>query len=369
MSDLKLAVVGAGHLGRIHAKLAKTLDGVDLVGVSDPASSAREFIRSEFGLPVMADYRALRSEIDAAIVAAPTKLHESICFDLLSAGVHVLVEKPITMTATEAADLVRLAKTQHCVLQVGHVERFNPAIQAVGDDLGTPYYLEAHRLTPYTFRSADVGVVMDLMIHDIDLALSLAKCPVRDVRALGVSVFGKHEDIAQARLEFSNGCVANLTASRSSYTPQRTLQVFSERGFAQLDLAQGQLTTVRPSAEFLEPSFDAHCLSTEEQAEFRNEMFTRWFPKQEAQVEPINAILEEQKDFVSAIREKRAPQVTGSDGMAAVAVAERIVQRIQHHAWGASPVAPQGPLIQPNQLQAVTSANIWQEEAERRKAG
>lgn len=369
MSSLQLAVVGAGHLGRIHAKLAKTLDGVEVVGVSDPAAAAREQIKETLDLPVVADYRSLRSGIDAAIVAAPTRLHETICFDLLSNGIHVLVEKPITLSASDASELVQLADSQNCVLQVGHVERFNPAMRAAEEDIGAPFYINAERTSPYTFRSTDVGVVMDLMIHDIDLVLSLAQSQVRDVRATGISVFGRHEDIAQARLEFANGCVANLTASRVSYSPQRTMQVFSDRGFTQLDFGSGKLTTVRPTAELANRSLDVHALSANAQADMRDEMFTKWLPKKDVDVEPCNAILEEQRDFVTAIQEGRSPRVTGKDGMTAVAVAERILQRVRQHAWGNSPMAPQGPLAIPQDLQTVAESNVWQDEERRRKAG
>ena len=183
------------------------------------------------------DFRELVGEIDAAVVATPTFTHHAIASELIRGGVHVLVEKPIAPNVREADELVQLARRRHVVLQVGHVERFNPGLVSVERRLAEPKFIEARRQSGYTFRSTDVGVVLDLMIHDIDVALSLVKSPVVQVDALGVSVMGDHEDMVSARLRFANGAVANLTASRMSYAPARTMQVFTATGFASIDFA------------------------------------------------------------------------------------------------------------------------------------
>lgn len=357
-SQIKLAVIGAGHLGRIHAKLVQQLPDVHLLAVCDPSVEARDRVVSDFGCLTLADYRSLVGEMDAAIVAAPTSLHFDICSELLKAGVHCLVEKPITPTADTARTLVDLAADQNCVLQVGHVERFNPAVRHIESTIGQPYYIDAQRTGPFTFRSTDVGVVMDLMIHDIDLTLSLVRSEVIDVRAIGVSVFGEHEDIAQARLEFENGTVANLTASRASYQASRTMQVFSDQGFARLDMTKGEVTTISPDEALAKRQINFSEYTEQDKANFRDELFTKWLAKRDETVESCNAILEEQKDFVQCIQRYQKPRVTGWDGMKAVSVAERIVADIQGHQWGVGSRAQNGSQVRPEDLQH-TELNVW----------
>ena len=351
MSELKLAVIGAGHLGKIHARLAKNLPHVNLVGVCDPAESARAIIAEELQLPTFADYRPLLNQLDAAIVAAPTSLHSDICRDLLKHGIHVLVEKPITPSADQAWQLVELAEQQNCVLQVGHVERFNPAMRCIAPEIDDVYYIEATRSSGFTFRSMDVGVVMDLMIHDLDLVLSLVRRPVIDVKATGISMFGEHEDIAQTRIEFDNGCVANLTASRTSFVPQRVMKLFTRDRFASIDMTAGKAIQIQPAESLRNRTLDVRALTSQQQAEFRDELFTKWLPIEEVVAEPSNAIQEEQLDFVRSIRTGVAPQVSGVDGMQAVALAERILTQIQQHQWGVPPHVAAGPLVRPDSLE------------------
>lgn len=351
MSELKLAVIGAGHLGKIHARLAKNLPQVKVVGVCDPAASARESIAQDLELPAFADYQPLLSNLDAAIVAAPTSLHAEVCRDLLKHGIHVLVEKPITPSAEQAWQLVEMAEQHNCVLQVGHVERFNPAMRQIAPEIEAVYYIEATRSTGFTFRSMDVGVVMDLMIHDLDLVLSLVKRPVADVRATGISIFGQHEDIAQARIEFDNGCVANLTASRASFVPQRTMRLFARDRFTSIDMTAGKAIQVQPAEPLRNRTFDVRSLNPEQQAAFRDELFSKWLPVEEVVAEPCNAIQEEQLDFVRSIRTGVAPQVSGVDGLQAVALAEQILEQLRQHRWGAPPQVAAGPLVNPDTLE------------------
>ena len=209
---LRIGVIGAGHLGRFHAKLAAERADVQLVGVCDAIADAANQLANECGTRAFFDYRDLIPQIEAAIVATPTATHHRVGCDLLAAGIHVLMEKPLARTKAEADELVALSERHGKVLQVGHIERFNPALDQVRPFVGEPKYIEGARYTPYTFRSTDIGVVLDLMVHDLDLAMSLAGSAVESVLAIGASVMGGHEDVAQARLQFANGCVANLSA-------------------------------------------------------------------------------------------------------------------------------------------------------------
>ena len=244
MSLTKVAVIGGGHLGRIHARLLKQNPGVRLIGVADVLPESRQALAAELAIPTYDDYRKCLAEADAVVIATPTATHYAIAVDLLSQGIHCLIEKPLTNTTPQADHLIQLADHHQAVLQVGHVERFNPAFEKAAATLPNPRYLEAQRMSSYTLRSVDVGVVIDLMIHDIDLIGSLVDSPLVETRAVGVSVFGPHEDIAQARLEFANGTVANLTASRCSFQPTRAISWFNEQGFVSADLSCGELQHV-----------------------------------------------------------------------------------------------------------------------------
>lgn len=325
---LRMGVIGAGHLGTIHTRLARTIDDVQLVGVADPSPAARERIAAEFQCDVFEDHRQLIGKIDAAILAAPTDHHYWIGMELAEAGIHLLVEKPLTLTVAEADALIRAARLRHLVLQVGHVERFNPAFTAATAQLHHPRYIDAVRASGYTGRSIDVGVVLDLMIHDIDLVLSLVSSEVVSVEAVGTAVLGPHEDLAHARLRFANGCIANLNASRVSYEPQRRMHVFAENAFASIDFAAGAIKIVRPSPRVRRGEIDVQSLSRDEQQQLRDNFFRDILPLEEVNVERRNAILDEQHDFVISIRAGQTPQVTGHQGRRALAVAEEILAQL-----------------------------------------
>lgn len=328
MKRLRVAVVGAGHLGRIHARLLKSIEAVELVGVVDPVAAARNKTADEFGTASYAHLYEVLGKIDAAIVAAPTSLHHDVALELLRSGVHCLVEKPICSTTAQAENLIAAARAQRLVLQVGHVERFNPVLAEIGDSAGDVRYLEATRTSGYTFRSTDIGVVLDLMIHDIDLALSLSGGNVTSVQATGMTVVGPHEDIAQARLTFDNGCVANLWASRASPTAQRTFNVYSDRLHASLDLTAKTARLLRPREELLRGEIDVQCLAPAEQQRLKENQFSELLPVETIQVAERNAILDEQHDFVRGILEGRPVRVPGEAGRDALAVAETILRKI-----------------------------------------
>ena len=321
MTNKKIAVVGAGHLGRIHAKLVSSIENVDAV-VVEPAEASRRNIESEFGLTTFADLSELDFELDGAIVVTPTDTHFDVATQLLESNCHLLVEKPICGTSEESKQLCELAEGKKRVLQVGHVERFNPAFVAAKNSLNHPKYIETVRNTPFTFRATDVSVIKDLMIHDIDLVLSIVNSPVASVSATGTAVVGPNYDMAKAWVEFENGCVACLTASRCSYVGDRSMQAVTQNGHVSVDFAKQLVKTVTPV-----PSASArlNAISTyEEKMRAKDQMFEKWLPVTEEKVTPQNAILAEQTEFLNCIETGSRPTVSGWDGFAAVQLADQI---------------------------------------------
>jgi predicted dehydrogenase len=348
MTDkLRIAVIGAGRLGGFHAQKLAAREDVTLAAIVDPVATSRDRVAAECKTEAHSDYAGLLGRIDAAVVAAPTSLHHRIARDVLQAGVHLLVEKPICPTQGEADELVAIAKRQDLVLQVGHVERFNPAFEAAAAEVRDPKYIETTRANGFTFRSTDVGVVLDLMIHDIDLVLSMVQSPVRKVDAMGVSVLGGHEDVANARIEFESGCVASLSASRVSYDPVRRMQVWSARAFAGIDFASRSTTLIRPSATLLERRFHVDQLTPEGIEYYRQHFAEEHLPKEQLTLDAVDALALETNDFIESIRTRRAPRVTGEAGRDALAVAEQILACISRHCWDASIEGAAGPLAVP----------------------
>ena len=237
MSRLKVGVIGVGHLGSIHARVYSQLASAQLVGVCDLLPDRADAIARQFQTTAYTDYQALLPHVEAVSIAVPTVAHYPIARTCLAHGIHVLIEKPITRTLAEADTLLRLARRQRAVLQVGHVERFNRAFQGIADILKSPRFIECHRLGPYTQRGTDVGVVLDLMIHDVDIVLWLVRSRVRKIEAVGVNVLSPTEDIANARLAFANGAVADLTASRVTPEAQRKIRLFQHDTYISVDYA------------------------------------------------------------------------------------------------------------------------------------
>jgi predicted dehydrogenase len=349
LKRLKLAVIGAGHLGRFHAKLLSEMPDVELVAVADPLRTAREKVAADHGTTAVADHRELLGRVEGAVIATPTRYHHAVALDFLTHGTPLLVEKPLALNLAEANELVEVAESGGVLLQVGHIERFNPAFTAVAAEVGEPRYLEAVRASGFTGRSTDIGVVYDLMIHDIDLLLTLVGSKVKTVSALGLAILGRHEDVAQARLEFEDGCVANLSASRvsQSQAPKRQMQIWSAQGFAAIDFGNRSASVVRPSNEVVERKFDFESLSAEEKTGFQGRLFGEVLCNRALVVETRNALADELRDFVDSIRNARAPRVTGQDGRDAVAVAETILQSIRSHCWQGRATGPIGPLAAP----------------------
>ncbi len=309
MNRLRCAVIGAGYLGRFHAQKYAAIPRCDLVGVVDRDAAARERIASELGVAVFADHRELLGRADAVSVATPTATHHAVARDFLDAGAHVLVEKPITTTEAEARELIRVAAERGRVLQVGHLERFNPVILAVAGELANPRFIESNRLAPFKPRGTDVSVVLDLMIHDIDLIQNIVRSPIASIDASGGPVFTDEIDIANARIRFENGCVANVTASRISMKSERKLRVFQTDAYLSIDLQQKLLTVVRRPAVMAEgvlPKVDV----------------------EERSFEQGDALLAEIESFLDAIEQGRPPVVSGEDGLRALMTATRIAELV-----------------------------------------
>ena len=259
-------------------------------GAVDPLPAHRERLAAELKTAGLDSHFPLVGKIDAAVIATPTLMHHRVAVDLLKAGTHLLVEKPICSTVAEADELVDLARRRKVVLQVGHVERFNPAMAAAAPQIKNPKFIEAVRASGFTFRSMDIGVVLDLMIHDIDLVLSLVRSPLRTVDAMGVALLGGHEDAAHARLTFACGCMANLSASRVSYEPHRKMQVWSQAAYANIDFAVRTMDLVRPSETILRGEFHAERLSPEQVEHYQTHLAEEHLPREQKTFDAVDAL-------------------------------------------------------------------------------
>lgn len=321
MNKTNIAVIGAGHLGKIHAKLLKTIEGVNPF-VVETSEAARQTIESQFGIPTFETVNGIGEKLDGAIVVTPTESHHDVATRLIERGCHLFVEKPLCADAASSKELCELAERHGRVLQVGHVERFNPAFVAGRKHVREPRFIECTRFTPYTFRATDASVVLDLMIHDIDLVLSVVRSKVRSVQATGQVLIGPHHDVATAWLDFENGTKACLKASRCSSHADRSMNLDQSDGRVMVDFAKGAVSTMFAVPEI---SQRLDSLSQEQKQIAKDEMFEKWLPVKPVHFEPQNAILEEQKEFLRCIQGEEFPTVSGRDGLAAVEVAEQIL--------------------------------------------
>jgi predicted dehydrogenase len=307
---IRVAVIGAGHFGREHARVYARADNARLVAVCDTNEAAGRAVAEQYGARFSTDYRSLIDQIDAASVAVPTVRHHAITCDLLRAGVAALVEKPMACTTLEADEMIEAARPAKTVLQVGHLERFNPAVVAARKIVTRPRFFEAHRLSVFTPRSLDVDVVMDLMIHDIDVILSLVNSPVAEIRAAGVPILTPKVDIANARIEFENGAVANITASRVSSERVRKLRFFQPGEYVSLDYSAQEAAVVRVDrSRGTRPEFENRLLAVERD-------------------EPLRLEIE---SFLAAVA--GGPRhAEGAEGRRALALALGITEKIREHA-------------------------------------
>ncbi len=353
---LRLAVVGVGHLGKEHARILSTFPGVSLVGVVDSNRAQAERIAERCSTRAYVDPRELMPQLDAAVIAAPTTYHHVLARELLHAGIPLLIEKPLAATCDEAGELVELARSRGVILQVGHIERFNPAFEEVQSLPLQPRYLQAERCGGFTGRSTDTGVVLDLMIHDLDLVLALTGSEVERVEALGVSVLGGHEDIAQARVVFRNGCIADLTASRVHPEPRRRMQVWGVEGYAGIDFARKTLSLMQPSESLRRGMIDSRRLDPALASSLKAELFGRFIQQQQRdcnQPSRADQLTRELEEFVHCVRTGATPRVDGEAGYRAIEVATRILDSLRSHCWEAGAIGPRllppsrGPLFHP----------------------
>jgi len=309
MQKIRAAVIGVGYLGRFHAQKYAQAEDCELIAVVDSRQPAREQVAAELGTRAVPDYHELLGAVDAVSVVTPTPAHFAIARDFLQAGAHVLVEKPITETAAEARELIELANARRRVLQVGHLERFNAAILAAEPYLRSPRFIECHRLAPYRERGTDVNVVLDLMIHDIDIVQTIVGSPITTIDAVGTPVFSEEIDICNARIRFANGCVANATASRVSLKTERKMRVFEDDAYLSLDLQQKILTVIRKRSPADAPG--PLPVTIEEQS-----------------LEPGDALKAEIESFLNCVRTDKAPVVSGEAGLMALQTATRITELV-----------------------------------------
>ena len=306
MGKTRIAVIGVGYMGRFHAEKLAASAAAELVAVVDADAARAAQFGDALGCEHATDYRAVLpphfSGLDAACVAVPTEQHHEVVRACLEAGVHVLVEKPLARTLAEADALLELARAKGLVLQVGHLQRFNPAFQALAAAGGRPLFIDIERLAPFKGRGADVDVVLDLMIHDLDLALALARAPVEQVSACGFCVLTEAVDIANARIEFADGCIANVSASRVSQSAVRKLRVFRHDGYVSADLQGQRLRHARKGAA-----------GSDTGIEESEQVFDR-----------VDELRAQAEDFLRAVRERGAPLVSGEQGRAALALAQQI---------------------------------------------
>ena len=319
-APVKVGVLGVGKLGYHHARILRSMENAELVGVVDADPARAQAVASEFGARAFDRPEALYEKIDAAVIAVPTSAHAEVALPGLERGVHLLVEKPLAGTLAEADALVSAADEAGVVLATGHVERFNAALRAGEPYLDEPLFIESHRLSPFGPRGTDVAVVLDLMIHDLDLILALVGRPVTEVAASGIPVLTHSVDIANARLQFENGAVANITASRVSMDRMRKVRIFQRSGYLSLDLAAGRGEFLRLREGALRPGSPPSATSLADIVER--------VPLQGDDVEPLRAELD---SFLAAVRGEAEVVVSGEDGRRALAVALDIVDRIEDH--------------------------------------
>jgi len=329
MKNMKVGVVGVGHLGKVHARIYGELPGVDLVAVADINEEEARLTAKKYGCEACKDYHDFMDRIDAVSVVVPTDLHFAVASDFIKAGKHVIVEKPMTLTLKEAEDLVALSRERGIIMQVGHVERFNPAVLAVREYIDSPRFIECDRISAFSFRSMDVGVVLDLMIHDIDIVLAFVDSPVTEIDAMAVSVVGRNEDMANARIQFEDGCIANLRASRVSRKTMRKIRIFQKDTYVSLNYGTHKAQIFRKTGEF-DPAmllkFKQNAPSVQEAQEM---MFDKLLDIREIDIVFEEPLKKELESFVHAIREGDEPVVSGQLGLQTMQIATSILEAIK----------------------------------------
>ncbi len=323
VNQLRIGIIGVGHLGALHAKMLADLPSVRLAGVYDLNAKRAESVAADYHTSAFADVKDLLQEVDAVTIATSTSAHFAAACRALEAGKHVFLEKPITETPAEAEQLCSLARHKGLTIQVGHIERFNPAILALEGYEIKPMFVESHRLAQFNPRGTDVAVVLDLMIHDIDIILSFVQSPVTHVEANGVAVVSDSVDIANARLQFDNGCVANVTASRISQRKMRKMRLFQPNGYISIDFSEGLAEVFRLVGED-----EPEAKGTMMLGELGSGKYKRKIVYQQPEVKEVNALRYELNLFAEAVTTGKRPVVSGEDGKRALEVASIILEKI-----------------------------------------
>jgi len=310
MNEIRVGVIGVGYLGKFHAEKYSGMDNVRLAGVADIERSRAEDVAARFGCRAVTDYRDLLGRVDAVSIVVPTQSHFDIGIEFLNHDVDVLIEKPMTTTLEQADDLIEAAESRGRILQIGHLERFNPAVLALKDIITHPMFIEAHRLSIFKDRSTDVSVVLDLMIHDIDIILNIVNSEIQSIHAAGAPVICEYADIANVRLQFESGCVANVTASRISTKNQRKIRIFQKDAYISVDFTDREITLIRRNENQSDnpvPGTDFQQLSFSE----------------------TDVLEDELTSYIQAVRTRNSPVVSGQAGRKALAVALDIMEKVE----------------------------------------
>jgi predicted dehydrogenase len=345
-----MAVVGVGHLGKEHARILASMPDVELVGVADLNFDQAQAVARRHGTQAFSQYWPLLNLVDAATIVVPTTHHHAVAGEFLKHGLPVLIEKPLALDVQQADAIVELSERQGAIVQVGHIERFNPAFEDLMTRQMQPKFVASERLGVFTGRSTDIGVVLDLMIHDLDLLLAVARSEVVDVQAVGMSIFGRHEDVGQAWLRFANGCVATVSASRASCAPSRTMQVWSPEGYARVDFSARKLTLMQPSDELRQNGLDPRRLDPASLARLKDELFSRHLEMVELDRNEGDQLTRELRHFVECVQTGTTPRVSAANGREAIALAQRILDGMRTHRWDGSAEGPIGPTHLPAPL-------------------
>ncbi len=328
MEKLKAAVIGVGHLGKEHSRIYSEMPEVSLVGVVDTDKDAGEAVAQRCKTRYYSSLKEILDKVDVASVVVPTKSHYEITKELLNNGIHVLVEKPMTGTVSEAEDLIKLGRQSSVILQPGYIERFNPALEAIKKLDVSLKFIECHRLSPFTFRSADIGVVLDLMIHDIDIILYLSKSKVKKIDAVGVNVIADKEDIANARIQFEDGCVANITASRVSFEPMRRIRLFSENSYISLDYQKQEALIYKKSPKLTLKSIDIENKGVSNITDLKNFSFGDMLKIERIKMNNQEPLRKELESFIDCVKNGKQPVVSGEEGIEAIKIADVIREEI-----------------------------------------
>ena len=344
MTRLKVAVVGVGHLGQHHARILSTFPDVDLVAVVDANPDQAAKVAKTCRTRPLTSHESLLSAVDAVSIAAPTVAHHPTAAAFLRAGVPVLVEKPVCQTVAQADDLIRLAAEAGVPFQVGHIERFNPAFEELVKRPITAKFIETERHGPYTGRSVDIGAVLDLMIHDVDLLIALVRSPVKEVHAVGAAVFGGHEDMVNARLVFQSGCVAHLTASRIAARPKRRMRIWAPEGYAGIDFVTRKLSLVQQSDHLRANGLHPEKMDAAARTRLKDEIFGKHLEVLSVDGNrKWDQLTNELRHFLDCVKSGATPRVTGEDGRDALAIAEHILSAVRSHPWTGDAAGPTGP--------------------------